>query len=155
MAKQLADLCGCELAFSEDEEAFVATLALPAVEQLPVMVIDDNLDTLELLQRYASNTRYRLVGTSDPEQALDLVRTHAPQIIVLDVMMPQADGWRVLGRLCQHPLTEHIPVIVCTVLPEERLALSLGACAFVRKPVSRQAFLNALKQASKVERGSD
>jgi len=67
-----------------------------------------------------------------------------PQIIVLDVMMPQTDGWRVLSRLRQHPLTSNIPVIVCTILAQEALALSLGANAFLRKPVTRQAFLAAL-----------
>jgi CheY-like chemotaxis protein len=58
--------------------------------------------------------------------------------------MPQTDGWRVLSQLRQHPLTSHIPVIVCTILVQEALALSLGACAFLRKPVTRQAFLAAL-----------
>jgi CheY-like chemotaxis protein len=154
MAEQLVDLCGCELVLAEDEGAFAATLILPAIEQLPVLVIDDNLDTLQLLQRYASNTRYRLVGTPDPEQALELVGKHAPQIIVLDVMMPQVDGWRVLGRLRQHPLTEHTPIVVCTILPQQALALSLGASAFIRKPLSRQAFLNALDQVVQMETAS-
>ena len=58
--------------------------------------------------------------------------------------MPQVDGWEVLGRLRQHPLNSHIPTIVCTILAQEELALSLGASAFVRKPVTRQAFLAAL-----------
>lgn len=70
-----------------------------------------------------------------------------PRIIVLDVMMPEIDGWEVLGRLRQHPLTSHIPIIICTILAEEELALSLGASGFLRKPVSREAFLGALDLA--------
>jgi CheY-like chemotaxis protein len=97
-----------------------------------------------MLQRYTSGTRYRLVGTQDPEESLSLAEKISPQIIVLDVMMPQVDGWRVLGRLRQHPLTEHVPVIVCSILAQEELALSLGASGFVHKPVTRQAFLAAL-----------
>jgi CheY-like chemotaxis protein len=143
MAHQLADLFGGRLIIST-EEAFSATLTLPVLGQLPVLAIDDNVDTLHLLQRYTAGTRYHLVGTRDPEQAWSLAEKLPPQIIVLDVMMPDVDGWEMLGRLRQHPLTAHIPVVVCTILAQEELALSLGASAFVRKPVTRRAFLAAL-----------
>lgn len=145
MAHRLADLCGGRLILSAGEGGFDATLILPALEQLPVLVIDDNADTLQLLHRYAAGTRYRLTGTQDPERALSLAKEFSPQIILLDVMMPQVDGWEVLGRLRQHPLTRQIPIIVCTILAQEELALSLGASGFVRKPVTRQAFLAALE----------
>jgi CheY-like chemotaxis protein len=144
IAHRLVNLCGGRLAASTNKGAFDATLALPALEQLPVLVIDDNADTLQLLQRYTAGTRYRLIGTQDPRQALSLTEEFSPQVILLDVMMPQVDGWEVLGRLRQHPLTSHIPTVVCTILAQEELALSLGASAFVRKPVTRQAFLAAL-----------
>ena len=154
MARQLMSLCGGRLTLSPDREAFAVTLNLPILERFPVLVIDDNADTLQLLQRYTSGTRYRLVGVRDPEQALSLAEQLAPQIIVLDVMMPHVDGWELLGRLQQHPLTGHIPIVVCTILAQEELALSLGASAFVRKPVSRQAFLAVLdRQVAQMEIG--
>jgi CheY-like chemotaxis protein len=144
IAHRLANLCGGRLTISANEGDFAATLTIPALEQLPVLVIDDNADTLQLLQRYSAGTRYRLIGTQDPEQVLSLTEEFSPQVILLDVMMPQVDGWEVLGRLRQHPLTSHIPTVVCTILAQEELALSLGASAFVRKPVTRQVFLAAL-----------
>jgi CheY-like chemotaxis protein len=146
MASQLAGLCRSRLNISEDGKVFSASLLLPALEQLPVLAIEDNVDALQMLERYTSGTQYRLIGTSEPGQALDLAQKLAPQIIVLDVMMPQMDGWKLLGRLRQHPRTAHIPVIVCTILPQEELALSLGASAYVRKPITRRAFLAALDQ---------
>jgi CheY-like chemotaxis protein len=156
MARQLVDLCGGELIFvGADEAPFSATVALPAVEQLLVLAVDDNVGTLQLFQRYTAGTRYRLVGTHDPEQALVIAENLCPQIIVLDVMMPQVDGWRVLGRLGQHPRTGHIPIVVCTILPQEELALSLGASAFIKKPITRQAFLATLDhQVAIMEKGS-
>jgi CheY-like chemotaxis protein len=144
IAHQLVNLCGGRLAASTNKGAFDATLTLPALEQLPVLAIDDNADTLQLLQRYTAGTRYRLIGTQDPKQAMSLTEKVSPQVILLDVMMPQVDGWEVLGRLRQHPLTSHIPIVVCTILAQEELAISLGASAFVRKPVTRQAFLAVL-----------
>jgi CheY-like chemotaxis protein len=147
MAGRLADLCGGRLTLSEQTEAtFSATLTLPALERLPVLAIDDNADTLQLLQHFTTGTRYRLVGTRDPEQAIDLAQELSPQIIVLDIMMPQVDGWKVLGRLQHHPLTGHIPIIVCTILAQEELALSQGACGFLRKPVTQETLLAALDQ---------
>ncbi len=144
LARQLADLFGGKLIIADDARAFSATLTLPVQGQVPVLAIDDNPDTLHLLQRYTAGTRYRLVGTQSPEQALSLAKELAPHIVVLDVMMPEVDGWEMLGRLRQHPLTAHIPIVVCTILTQEELALSLGASAFVRKPITRQAFLAAL-----------
>jgi CheY-like chemotaxis protein len=154
MARQLAGLCGGRLRLGPEDAGFNATLILQAVEQLPVLAIDDNADTLQLLQRYTSDTRYRLVGVRDAELALERVPKLAPQVIVLDVMMPDIDGWEILARLRQHPLTRDIPIVVCTILAQEDLALSLGATAFIRKPVLRQDFLATLDQAMLTETGS-
>jgi CheY-like chemotaxis protein len=155
MARELAALCGGSLAFADDRQAFVATLLVPILERLPVLVIEDNADTLQLMLRYSVGTRYRLVGAQDPGQALRLAEEFRPRIVVLDVMMPQVDGWKVLGQLRQHPLTSHVPVVVCTILAHEELALSLGASGFIRKPVSRQSFLAALdRQLAEMETGS-
>ncbi len=63
-------------------------------------------------------------------------------------MMPGVDGWEILARLRQHPLTGNLPVIVCTILPERELALALGAAGFLPKPVTRQALLGALRRAA-------
>jgi CheY-like chemotaxis protein/transcriptional regulator with XRE-family HTH domain len=152
VAQQLARLCKGRLVLLADVKAFDAGLTLPAVEQLPVLVIDDNADTLQLLQRYTLGTRYRFIGTRDPEQAWRLTKEYSPQAIVLDVMMPRLDGWEMLGRLKQHPATSHIPVVVCTILAQKEMARLLGASAYVKKPVTRQAFLAALdEQVERVE----
>ena len=146
LADQLAALCKGQLVVSNERDLFQAALTIPATEQLPVLVIDDNADTLQLLQRYTADTHYRLITTPHPEQALALAERFAPHIIVLDVMMPRLDGWKVLAQLRQHPLTSQIPIVVCTIMAQEEMALALGASGFVRKPVTRQAFLVALDQ---------
>ena len=152
MACQLTHLCGGRLFLPQEGGTLSATLVLPALNQLVVLAVDDNADALQLLERYTAGTRYRLVGAQDPGQILSLVQKLSPQIIVLDVMMPQVDGWKVMGMLRQHPLTSHIPVVVCTILAQEKLAFSLGASGFVRKPVTRQAFLHVLnRQVERME----
>ena len=154
IARRIAALSGVELTVVKAETTFDALLAIPVSEQLPVLAVDDNVDTLQLLERYAVGTRYRVHGVADPDQLLDLVEELSPQIIVVDVMMPQIDGWKLLGQLREHPLTGHIPIVLCTILAQEDLAFTLGASAFVKKPVKRQTFLAALDRAHQKARES-
>jgi CheY-like chemotaxis protein len=124
--------------------AFGARLILPALVEVSVLVVDDNADTLQLLRRYLEGTRYRFTGTDDPAQVLTLAQETEPRIILLDVMLPGIDGWELLGRLRAHPAMREVPIIVCTILAQEQMALALGAAGFLRKPVSREALLAAL-----------
>lgn len=150
MAHDLVSLAGGTLSLATESgrrRPFSVEIVIPAkqqAEQVAVLVIDDNADTLELMRRYLSGTRYRFAGARDPEQALALAEETPPSIIILDVMLPGTDGWQVIERLREHPRVHGVPVIVCTILPQEDLALALGAAAFLRKPVSRGALLAAL-----------
>lgn len=146
IAKEMVELSGGSLTVKDSAREFNATLILPAYERLLVLVIDDNADTLKLFLHFVSGTRYRMVGTQDPQQALELVQQWHPQIVVLDIMMPRVDGWKVLADLRQRIITGYLPVIVCSVVPQEKLTLLQGANAFLRKPVTRKAFLAALDQ---------
>ncbi len=143
-AQHLIETCGGDMALVAEGQGSTVVATLPSLEQLPVLVIDDNENTQRLMQRYVSNTRYRVYGATNLSDGLALAREVSPRIIVLDVMMPDMDGWEALGRLRQHPLTSRIPIVICTILAEEELALSLGAAGFMRKPVSREDFLSSL-----------
>jgi CheY-like chemotaxis protein len=154
MARQLVAVSGgsTELALVCDAESpFSVTLRLPIARQFEVLVIDDNVDTQQLFQRYLQGTRYAYAGARDPVQALAMATESAPNAILLDVMLPGMDGWEVLGRLREHPATRGNPIIVCTILPHERIALDQGASRFLRKPVGRGALLAALDESVKRE----
>jgi len=146
MAKRLARLCEAEVEVALGNGTFAATIGLTVPCQIPVLVIDDNQDTLRLLERYVADTPFRLIGVRDVEQAFQVAASTPPSVIVLDVMMPRVDGWEALGRLRQHPLTCRTPIIVCTILAQEELARSLGANDYLRKPLAREAFLKALER---------
>jgi CheY-like chemotaxis protein len=158
IARKLIQISGGSLEVTLDAQApipFNAAIILPTTDQIPILAIDDNADTLRLWQRYLAGSRYHLTGVVDPRQALTLAEQLAPEIIVLDVMLPGIDGWELLGRLREHPQTRGAAIIVCTILPQEHLALALGAAEFMRKPVSRQAFLAALdRQVTRLWRES-
>ena len=126
-------------------------LSLPYVNQFPVLAIDDNPDVLMILQRYTQDSRYQMITTANPAQVFVLAKQYRPKAIILDVMIPEIDGWKTLGRLSENPATRDIPVIICTVLPQEELAHSLGAVAFLKKPFNRYELRSLLDQLAEMK----
>jgi CheY-like chemotaxis protein len=148
-ARELVELTGGTLqlrAAPERGAPPAAEIAYWLDSRPTVLVVDDNQDALQLVERYLAGSRFAFVGTAEPDQALALAERCAPRLIVLDIMLPGVDGWELLERLREHPNTCRIPVIVSTILPQAELALALGAAAFVQKPVSRAALLQTLEQ---------
>ena len=156
VAHELVEFSGGALEVDTErdaDQAFRFHLELPVDVQITVLAIDDNPDTLQLLQRYTADTRYRLLGESDPERSLAVAEESLPDIILLDVMLHDVDGWELLGRFRAHPRLGERPVIVCTILPQEDLALSLGAAGFLSKPFSQPALLSALDSQADLLQG--
>jgi CheY-like chemotaxis protein/predicted DNA-binding protein (UPF0251 family) len=131
-----------------DEIAF--ELGLLSADERIVLVIDDNADLVHFYRRYAEGTRYRIVHIPEGKNALWAIERYRPDVIVLDVMLPDVDGWSLLSQLHEHPVTRHVPVIVCSVVRREELALALGASLYLPKPVRRQEFICALDQALEI-----
>jgi CheY-like chemotaxis protein len=140
ISRQLAATSGGSVEMAAGASGSVATVTLPQADKVLVLAIEDNPHTLELWQRYLEGTALKLVGVTEPEKAVAMAIALHPRAMILDVMMPGADGWMLLSQLRHHPQTSSIPVIVCTVLPQQDLALSLGAAGFIRKPATRAGF---------------
>jgi CheY-like chemotaxis protein len=119
----------------EESDQCRLTLNLPAAGAWPVLAIDDHADTLHFLERAAIGSRYQIIPLTAPEQWLSYVQRYHPQAILIDIMMPLLDGWDVLSQIRNEPLSSHLPIIVCSVLPQAALARSLSANAFLPKPV--------------------
>ena len=119
-------------------------LGLPLSTQKTVLVVDDNEGLLELVERYLSGTAYRVVGTTDPAEGERLAVELRPQAMILDILMPEADGWELLAAIKRNIATKALPVVVCSVFRDPHLARALGAAAFVAKPFSRSDLLQVL-----------
>ncbi|MBC7547502.1 MAG: response regulator [Polaromonas sp.] len=104
-----------------------------------VLVVDDTEDNLFLMSSLLEDT-YEVLTASSGQQALSIVQSQTPpDLVLLDIMMPDMDGYEVLRRLRQRPATAGIPVIFLTALStieEEQLGLDLGAVDYITKPIS-------------------
>ncbi len=120
-------------------------LKLPLEYDCTVLAVDDNEDTLALYKRCLTPNRYRVIATKMANSVPKLAHETRPDIIILDLMMPDQDGWDLLQLLANQPDTTHIPIMICSVLKQRQLALSLGAAEFLEKPFTEQALLKALE----------
>lgn len=158
MAQMFISQQGGELTAETNLGAGVqVALSLPLASQARVLVIDDNQAILQLFERYLTPQHYEVIKARSGPEALQLVADNRPEVIVLDVMMPGIDGWQILRGLKQNPATQPIPILVCSVLKEPELAMSLGAQAYLKKPVDRLELLATLDRllnpASRAEAG--
>jgi CheY-like chemotaxis protein len=129
---------------------FDCRLFLPVLSRVPVMVIDDNADFFQLLQRYAAGSRYDIQGIHRLDDVLNEIVQRKPGLILLDIMMPGIDGWELLTRIHSHPAIQAVPVIISTILPQNELAIARGASDFIQKPITRAGLLEVLdRQAAR------
>jgi CheY-like chemotaxis protein len=140
VTQQLAARLGWVMSLDDN----VVRLRLPPASRM-LLVIDDNAALADLLDRYLDGTDYHVVAATDPLDGLRMCQTLQPQAVLLDVMMPNIDGWELLQRIRNNPATAEIPVIVCTVFNDAELAYSLGANYFLPKPVVRDDFRDILQ----------
>lgn len=134
--------------FTEKEGNFSLQIKLKSIGQKVVMVIEDNLDMVHFFRRATVGTPYHIIHVSQPMNIFELVNKEKPDVIVLDVMLPDIDGWKLLTYLHENPLSRPIPKIVCSVVKESDLALALGASVFLSKPIQHKQFISALDQVS-------
>ncbi len=113
-----------------------------------ILVIEDNEGWVALLERFLEGFDCMVVAIEGGPDSVRRVEELMPAAIILDIMMPERDGWELLQRLRTQPATARIPIIVCSVFNDPQLAYSLGASAFVSKPTNREKILEALKELS-------
>jgi CheY-like chemotaxis protein len=111
-----------------------------------VLIIDDDPTARELVTRILTREGFSVVTASDGDKGLERARQCKPIAIVLDVLMPTMDGWTVLAALKSDPELSRIPVIMETMLDEQRTGYALGASDYLMKPIQRDALLQVLRK---------
>jgi CheY-like chemotaxis protein/anti-sigma regulatory factor (Ser/Thr protein kinase) len=112
-----------------------------------VLVIEDDPASAELLTIYLEGAGYQAVVARDGASGLALARQLLPRAVILDILLPDVDGWELLARLKGEPATAALPVVVVSMLDERSQGLTLGAAGYLVKPVAREQILDALELA--------
>jgi signal transduction histidine kinase/CheY-like chemotaxis protein len=120
---------------------------LPPKAKRRILVVDDDRSFLELVERLLLKEGFSAMCSNFPRSVRQLARTAQPDAILLDILMPDFDGWSVLEALKQDPATANIPVVVLSIVDERKRALDAGAAAIVTKPVDRSELLRAIDEA--------
>jgi adenylate cyclase len=154
LSRKLARMMGGDVTVtSELGKGSVFTVRLPVSTDIPattfaegsrrphadcVLVIDDDATARELLAEQLKAEGFSVVTASGGLEGLKLAKELRPSVITLDVIMPDLDGWSVLAALRQDSELAEIPVIVVTILDQQRRAVGLGAAGYLTKPIDRE-----------------
>jgi CheY-like chemotaxis protein len=144
----ILELSGGTLAYGVTSKQGSFRVTFPMVKPRIVLVIEDNEEIVSLMQRYVLNMNYTISVIKNPARFLQEIVETRPSLIILDIMMPQIDGLEALSQIKHHPELCRIPVIVCSVLPQQKLALASGAADYLQKPIRRDMFIAALERQS-------
>ena len=111
-----------------------------------VLVIDDDDIVQDLVTKQLLREGYNVISAYNGTEGLKAVREAKPDVILLDIMMPEVDGWMVLSELKDDAQFQHIPIIVHSMINEKRRGFSLGASDYLSKPVDLKVLSTVIKR---------
>ncbi|HEY8577129.1 MAG TPA: PleD family two-component system response regulator [Devosia sp.] len=123
-----------------------------------VLIVDDIPTNVRLLEARLSAEYYEVVSASSGPQALEIMQAQDVDIVLLDVMMPEMDGFEVCRRIKANPRTQHVPVVMITALdqPSDRVnGLNSGADDFLTKPVDDVQLMARVKSLARLKSLTD
>lgn len=118
------------------------------VTRYPLLIIEDDQSVQLLYEKYLQDTRFQLFPAYSLKEARAILKTTRPLAIVLDIMLPDEDGWSFMSELKAQNDTKEIPILVVTISEDRERGLMLGAEDYCTKPVERKWLLEKLKKVS-------
>jgi CheY-like chemotaxis protein len=109
-----------------------------------ILVIDDDPNAAYFLQESLSQNEFTVISALSGHEGLQKAREGQPDAILLDILMPETDGWQVLNDLKMDPTTVNIPVVLLTIVDKKALGFKLGAAAYLLKPLDPVIVIDAL-----------
>jgi signal transduction histidine kinase/DNA-binding response OmpR family regulator len=110
----------------------------PNPNHTKLLLIDDDPIMQDLICRYFGTRGFNVMIASGGKEGLEKAKSTQPEVILLDVMMPEMDGWSVLNSLKTNPDLASIPVVMTTMIENRKLGFALGASDYLVKPLDRQ-----------------
>ena len=111
-----------------------------------VLIVDDDTSTQDLIRRMLKTQNFRMAGALKGSSGLELAKSLKPDVILLDIYLPDQDGWKVLEQLKSDPELADTPVFIISVTEAEKEADLSGVQKFLHKPIDRETFLDAIRE---------
>lgn len=123
-----------------------------------ILIVDDEPDLRSVLRFGLEAEKFEVLEAADGEAGLEAAREQSPDLVVLDLMLPRIDGYKVCRALKFDDRYRHIPIIILSARSGEtdrRLALDLGADAYVTKPYDMKDLVARIREQLKASRRAD
>ena len=126
------------------------SLAEPVLAAGSVLVIDDDPVIQDLMASFLHKEGYQVTAAAGGEEGLRRARELRPDVITLDVAMPNMDGWSVLSSLKADPELAGIPVVMLTMVDNKSMGYALGAAEYMTKPINRERLMTVIRKYSRL-----
>jgi len=117
-----------------------------------ILIVDDTEGIVKLVKMYLEHHRYEVIIANDGQEGLDKAKTEKPDLIVLDLMLPKINGYKVCGLLKKDTRYAKTPVILFTAKAQEKdvkLGEEVGADAYITKPFEPEVLLSKIEELIK------
>ena len=111
-----------------------------------ILVIDDDATARELIATYLTGEGFAVETAAGGVEGIKKLRELRPAAVTLDIMMPEIDGWTVLAALKGDPALADIPVVIVTIVDEQRRGIALGAAGYLTKPIDRERLIEIVSR---------
>jgi len=139
---------GCEVVETFDDRKFKK---YRIAEIKRALLIEDDNKVAEQIARYLSEIGTECIVHPKGEDAVEKAESYKPDLMILDIMLPDITGWDVLAQLKSNIYTRDIPVLIVSVVDERTHGMSLGASEYIVKPISREQLLETLQKIQPLE----
>ncbi len=117
-----------------------------------LLIVDDEPDLADMIKFRLESNGYEILLANDGQQALEVARKERPDLIILDLMLPKMDGYKVCGLLKKDARYANIPIIIFTAKAQEedkKLSQEVGANAYLSKPFEPKILLEKIRELTK------
>ena len=122
----------------------LSSLPKPIGTKNKVLVVEDDYATSKLLSNYLTKWGYEPTIVNSAQQAKKIVETQQFLAVIMDIILPDANGFELLKQFRENPTTKHMPVIVCSVEAEQQKAFMMGAVEYFVKPINYKYLVEVL-----------
>ncbi len=121
-----------------------------------LLIIEDNFQNLYMMRFLLEKKGFRVIGAENGREGVRMALAHRPRVILLDIQLPEMDGYAVAGELKKHPELKDVPIVAVTsyaMVGDRERILSAGATGYIEKPINPETFVDEISRYLTPDRG--